>query len=124
MNPTDLRAELLNKAKYNYQFFGLIQHEQAYDCMADFALPYAEQVAELQQQLAASQQRDWISVKDRLPDDATCVLIYCESSEQGCKQTVALYGKYEGWFPDDEGLQNISHWQPLPPAPEDKTERK
>jgi hypothetical protein len=51
MNPPDLRAELLKKAKENVMIYDENWSDDTYESITDFALPYAEQVAELQTKL-------------------------------------------------------------------------
>ena len=56
---------------------------------------------------------EWISVKDRLPEDREWVVAYSLSTRQlGCsnclKSYVKLYGNYD----------NVTHWLPLPSLPD------
>ncbi len=62
---------------------------------------------------------EWISVKDRLPEDSREVLIYDKRSGD------VLYAWYsmETWNENDfcyegDDLDDISHWMPLPEPPE------
>ena len=53
--------------------------------------------------------QEWISVDDRLPDVGNIVLIYSET-----------YGVCLDSYSDDTfDYFNVTHWMPLPPAPED-----
>lgn len=73
---------------------------------------------EVVEYLDESEDNGWISVEDRLPKDAECVLVYCSTAKQDCKMTVGMRVKeLYGFYTDDEGLCNVTHWQPLPPAP-------
>lgn len=69
-----------------------------------------------------SQPSGWISVKDRLPEPFTDVLGW-----RGYRaHVVRCAGNYEGngigWTTSSNGLsfdiEKITHWMPLPPAPE------
>ena len=64
---------------------------------------------------------DWISVKDRLPEDTCWVLCFgdgamtCYAFDKGtgrfCDWAIS---KAPGLFPDD-----VTHWQPLPDPPKE-----
>lgn len=58
---------------------------------------------------------EWISVKDRLPDDYMEVLTWRQRKKCMC---IASYSMGI-WEKDDEFNSEIivSHWMPLPPAP-------
>ena len=62
---------------------------------------------------------NWISVKDRLPDEKQEILTI--NSEE--KMEVCFYEKeWEGIFQQCDGLIkifNITHWQPLPEPPKE-----
>ena len=66
----------------------------------------------------------WISVKDRLPDNASDVLAYYDSE---CEIRIAPVNYYKGvWYDcvfnrplDTLGQQKITHWMPLPEPPKD-----
>jgi hypothetical protein len=65
----------------------------------------------------------WISVKDRLPEYYTNVLVYCTS------QFYSGYFKSTAWRANDGGkdiwtitasdniIDNVTHWMPLPQPP-------
>lgn len=67
----------------------------------------------------------WISVKDRLPDDASDVLAYYDDSE--CETRIAPVNYYKGvWYDcvfnrplDTLGQQKITHWMSLPEPPKE-----
>lgn len=57
----------------------------------------------------------WIADSDRLPDDEQTVLV----AMVGESEPVWL-GYHEGdqWWSVDHVCINVTHWMPLPPAPE------
>ena len=63
--------------------------------------------------------QEWISVDDRLPENiANRVLVVCERSNG------VFYAHYEKPFwinleTDKPFISTVTHWMPLPPAPED-----
>lgn len=79
----------------------------------------------------------WISVKDRLPSDNGCYLVYCMSYRNAlafiagfstCLENVDEYNfegeKRPGWFNyDDEygfyEIDGVTHWMPLPEPPKE-----
>jgi uncharacterized protein DUF551 len=69
---------------------------------------------------------EWISVKDRLPEFETSVLVaILDTTTLNYFQIVSRYWKSEIWG----GLsrdQVVTHWMPLPPAPRStgETERQ
>jgi hypothetical protein len=73
--------------------------------------------------VAAQPIPEWISVKDRLPDDGALVVIFDPESDQevwpakwGAENN--SFDSNGGWFEQDE----VTHWMLLPPAPADKEE--
>lgn len=67
----------------------------------------------------------WISCKDKMPEDNTSVLFVCVS-ENGVKSVhygyhTTISGIYCGWSKTSGGWQysdeDVTHWQPLPKPP-------
>ena len=63
---------------------------------------------------------EWISVKDRIPDDDRCVLL-----AYGGRIEIGNYlHKYREWYYGDNGWSctscKLTHWQELPALPEGK----
>ena len=60
---------------------------------------------------------DWISVKDRLPDDTRYVLCYGSS---GAEPYVGYYAYHHDckWYDYDNENSYCTHWMPLPEPPE------
>ena len=63
------------------------------------------------------EKNQWISVKDRLPEESGEYLVYCPS----VNRKVTSIDYYNGWFVRGIGeVKNpdkITHWQPLPTQP-------
>ena len=61
---------------------------------------------------------NWISVKDRLPEDDNFVLVYNSKDKEiiiaNYRGNNAWDSYIYGWLPDD----TITYWQPLPELPE------
>jgi len=68
---------------------------------------------------------EWISVKDRLPDDDEnyyeAVLVYCVYG--GCKECdVAYLTTTKNWLDEKCNAQiPVTHWMPLPEPPKDQS---
>lgn len=56
---------------------------------------------------------EWISVKDRLPDEDTRVLVYIKGTYTFFDTDRILYGKWVRWN------ASVTHWMPLPEPPKD-----
>ena len=69
---------------------------------------------------------NWISVKERLPDEGVEVLVYCCYFKDNCSQEIASLDSYGGiQYWDLEGrqyleMEDVTHWMPLPEPPEAK----
>ena len=60
----------------------------------------------------------WISVSERLPDDSGLVILYRPTAHIApaldANVTIKPYSKTLGFG----GCHEVTHWQPLPPPPE------
>jgi hypothetical protein len=65
------------------------------------------------------QERRWISVGERLPDDLRRVMVMAPGL-YGAQVAWLLNGKWHDGigYPDDAIDCRVTHWQPLPPGPE------
>lgn len=67
---------------------------------------------------------EWVSVKERLPEDGMRVLVLRECSLSPSIQS-ARYAKYHSKGADfycGDRVTGVEHWQPLPAAPSEKPE--
>lgn len=61
-------------------------------------------------------QSEWIKCSDRLPDEDSFVLIY---SKDGYPIVIGEFCiTTENWYDLNGNSRSVSHWQPLPDAPE------
>ncbi|HMH10172.1 MAG TPA: DUF551 domain-containing protein [Candidatus Nitrosopolaris rasttigaisensis] len=78
---------------------------------------------------------DWISVKNRLPENGQAVLIYQTYPKRTmfkclawpliyCFHEVAEYETYRNGFVNNKNnlLKHVSHWMPLPEPPKEENE--
>lgn len=60
---------------------------------------------------------EWISVEDKMPEDGTEVYAsWSFDSNDGPHQSLASYAGAE-WITDWDGVQEVTHWMPLPDPP-------
>lgn len=59
---------------------------------------------------------EWISVKDRLPEDEEEVLIYEVGEMYIATYTIKLF--FTDYNEDNVAIHHPSHWMPLPEPPE------
>ena len=64
--------------------------------------------------------QEWISVKDRLPEEAADIIVYTT------KKRIAFGYLYDGHFRDEEheimanwNIGEVTHWMPLPEPPKE-----
>lgn len=65
---------------------------------------------------------EWISVKDRLPERWTEVLVWPRPTEYCCEAHLAMnekweYGEYEHHFGHVHRPCKVTHWMPMPEPP-------
>ena len=60
--------------------------------------------------------QEWISVKDRLPENGKKVLVYCKENKNDY-EIGAYSDTYRGFFVRQTCYENITHWMPLPQTP-------
>ncbi len=60
--------------------------------------------------------QQWISVKDRLPENGKKVLVYCKENKNDY-EIGAYSDTYMGFFVRQTWYENITHWMPLPEPP-------
>jgi hypothetical protein len=68
------------------------------------------------EQLRAMLDRRWISVEDRLPEELVIVNVLGTGDNphrHGYDACWLCEGEWASWF-----VKDVTHWQPLPPAPE------
>ena len=68
--------------------------------------------------------QQWISVKDRLPDQtypAQKVLFITKTGGLfiGCYYKATAYDQFNGWYSMCVRIDNVTHWMPLPEPPEE-----
>jgi hypothetical protein len=80
----------------------------------ELALEAATEIARLREE------RRWVPVGERLPDEGVEVLWWCNSDDEDRgvfvgkrDRSLIVWGSHE-WFIDAE----FTHWMPLPPGPE------
>ena len=79
------------------------------DTIAELSERCREQEADIEELL---KEREWISVKDRLPKENIWVLVY---SKQGSYMNLKVDYIHDGrWF----NSLLVTHWMPLPEPPE------
>ena len=69
-----------------------------------------------EKQATSDQTSEWISVKDRLPEDYETVLVY----DGDFVQPSSFHGKYGFWTTDcyeADSIYGATHWMPLPEPP-------
>ena len=59
---------------------------------------------------------EWINVKDKLPKNICCILAYGNGMIY-----FAFYNSVGNFCLDNEFIENITHWMPLPKPPKDQS---
>lgn len=79
--------------------------------------PISDLYYALQMALDLIEESEWISVKERLPDDFCVVLVYCPQFDN----IYRVFRESDAWHQfstSDILMQAVTHWRPLPKAPE------
>lgn len=98
---------------------------------ADRLEEYVDRCARFSEEIMGLRERGrWIPVEERLPEGDDCVAV-CVSGKPQTNITLqnavelATFSGKEGWilecWPEWESA-DVTHWMPLPPAPEEVTE--
>ena len=80
----------------------------------------ADEIERLRSEIARlREERRWISVEERLPDDLRRVMVMAPGL-YGAQVAWLLKGKWHDGigYPDDAIDCRVTHWMPLPPGPE------
>ena len=95
---------------------------------ADRLEEYVDRCARFSEEvMVLREQRRWIPVEERLPEQEDCVVV-CVSGKPRENITLcdtvelATYSGNEGWILEcwpDWATADVTHWMPLPPAPEE-----
>lgn len=95
---------------------------------ADRLEEYVDRCARFSEEIMVlREQRRWIPVEERLPEQEACVVV-CVSGKPRENITLrdavelATYYDNEGWILEcwpDWATADVTHWMPLPPAPEE-----
>ena len=113
----ELQKEAIKNTKKDLSHFTKIESAEEAEACNDLSKYLSELESELQQ----LEGRGWISVEERLPEGFNNAVLAISS---GGYMYVAGYSEYAvGWYlkaNDDPNFpkDDITHWQPLPSAPE------
>lgn len=83
--------------------------------------------------ISALEKTKWISVKDRVPDNKEHDWVLAQVVEDNGFMHIPRVMEYRqakndwfeetyGWLSEHNGLFSVTHWMPLPPAPEVKND--
>ena len=61
-------------------------------------------------------QSRWIPVSERMPEDGSDILLYCDNGEES-RIVACSYDNGVCVFNTEIVFKNITHWMPLPKAP-------
>ena len=69
--------------------------------------------------LTLREEREWISVEERFPEDTKAVIVRCPER----RNTYTANWSYPHWYyfggnSSEKLTEDVSHWLPLPPPPE------
>jgi hypothetical protein len=63
--------------------------------------------------------QEWISVKDRLPENEKCVLVYSQDGGVAEGKYNARFNEWVQFRWNVTELKNVTHWMPLPEPPKE-----
>lgn len=115
----DVREKLVKQAISHFEY-GV-----SHDIFSEPVTTYAKLVIEALKKENGVTVQEWISVKDRLPDQSGEVLVIVSGNPQknitlNCAYELAEYDPYGGWimemWPEWEDAV-VTHWMPLPLPP-------
>ena len=95
-----------------------VSEKDNWDCEITFIDGFKEGLSSKQGEKSNSSNNSssWISVEDRLPEGGKWYVVH---TNRDCTRTGYCYHKANEWYVNDE---KVTHWQPLPDAPEKEKE--
>ena len=101
--------------------------DDLYDACSDADRDVLVKQREFVEYTISALRQQWISVKDRLPDQtdpAQKVLFITKTGGLfiGCYYKATAYDQFNGWYSMCVRIDNVTHWIPLPENPEEGTE--
>ena len=102
----DIREKLVKQAISHF-WYGV-----SHDIFNEPVTTYAKLAIDALEKENGVMVKDWVSVKDRLPEENTTVIV---ATDDGIVFQ-CLYS-YDGWDLWDDNDVNITHWQPMPQPP-------
>ena len=115
----DVREELVEQAISHF-WYGV-----SHDIFSEPVKTYAKLAIEALEKENGVTVQEWISVRDKLPDQSGEVLVIVSGNPQknitlNCAYELAEYDPYDGWimemWPEWEDAV-VTHWMPLPEMP-------
>lgn len=103
-------AESLFPLPENPDARSLTNRDVVINCRSAFKGGYNYALSPLEQ---SENKEEWVSCKDRLPEDSGTVLVSDDETDVVC--TGYYNTQINGWCPDIE--IDVTHWKPLPSPP-------